>query len=52
MLLHGKDLEEEDLKKDLQHTIEIYCGNALNNTIGSKAPKTGIMDQVRAMTIM
>ena len=45
---------------------EIYCGNAeklaplgfsqaneaLNNTIGSKAPKTGIIDQVRAMTIM
>ena len=52
-LPHGKDLEGEDLKKDLQETIEIYCGNAeklaplgssqaneaLNNTIGSKAPK-------------
>ena len=52
-LLHGKDLEGEDLKKDFQHTIEIYCRNAeklaplgssqaneaLNNTIGSKAPK-------------
>ncbi|CAH3154412.1 unnamed protein product [Porites evermanni] len=46
--------------------LEIYCGKAeklaplgssqaneaLNNTIGSKAPKTGIIDQVRAMTIM
>ena len=52
-LPHGKDLEGEDLKKDLQETIEIYCENAeelaplgssqaneaLNNTIGSKAPK-------------
>ena len=52
-LPHGKDLEGEDLKKDLQETIEIYCDNAeklaplgssqaneaLNNTIGSKAPK-------------
>ena len=27
-LLHGKDLEGEDLKKDLQETIEIYCDNA------------------------
>ena len=52
-LPHGKDLEGEHLKKDLQETIEIYCENAeelaplgssqaneaLNNTIGSKAPK-------------
>ena len=27
-LPHGKDLEEEGLKKDLQETIEIYCENA------------------------
>lgn len=52
-LPHGKDLEGDDLKKDLQEIIEVYCQNAeklaplgssqaneaLNNTIGSKAPK-------------
>ena len=52
-LPHGKDLEGEDLKKDLQEIVEVYCQNAeklaplgssqaneaLNNTIGSKAPK-------------
>lgn len=51
-LLHGKDLEGED-SKDLQEIMEVYCQNAeklaplgssqaneaLNNTIGSKAPK-------------
>ena len=52
-LPHGRDLEGEERKKDLMQVIEIYCQNAeklaplgssqdneaLNNTIGSKAPK-------------
>ena len=54
-LPHGKDLEGEELKKDLMQVTEVYCQNAeklvpldssqaneaLNNTIGSKTPKIG-----------
>ena len=52
-LPHGKDLEDQNLRKSLEEIIEVYALNAeklaplgssqanesLNNTIGSKAPK-------------